>query len=214
MEKSMNGILDYLKKKYAPLAVIVYGSWRDGTNGQHSDFDALVVARSAEGHDTSLVDGVPLDVFIYPPEALGADADLDAMVPIEDGAVVTDTDGIGAELQRRVRQYIASLPQKTAEEIRSDVAWCRKMCLRAGRGDAEGWYRLHWLLTDSLSVFCDVTGRRYLGPKKSLAWMEREHPEAFDLYRRALTQQDREALDAWVGYLERMLDLHLSAAVL
>lgn len=36
-------IIEYLKEKYQPLALIVYGSFADGTNNAHSDFDALVI---------------------------------------------------------------------------------------------------------------------------------------------------------------------------
>lgn len=63
----MERVIKYIKDKYNPLCIILYGSYADGTNNLNSDFDALVIAADPEQfHDTSFVDGVPLDVFVYP----------------------------------------------------------------------------------------------------------------------------------------------------
>ena len=75
------------------------------------------------------------------------------------------------------------------------------MLLRAGREDAEGMFRWHWLLTDSLEIYCDVMRERYRGPKKALRWMERAHPDAFACYTAALSRMDRAATEEWVEYL-------------
>ena len=42
----MDKIVEYLKGKYESIAIIVYGSYADGTNNANSDFDALVIASS------------------------------------------------------------------------------------------------------------------------------------------------------------------------
>lgn len=78
------------------------------------------------------------------------------------------------------------------------------MFLRSQRGDAEGLFRRHWLLIDSLEIFCDTAGRLYEGPKKSLLWMERERPEAYALYEEALRSPEDGALERWVAYLESL----------
>lgn len=63
----MEEILKYIQEKYNPLTLILYGSYADGTNNLNSDFDALVITSGREQlHDTSLVGGIPLDVFVYP----------------------------------------------------------------------------------------------------------------------------------------------------
>ena len=59
-------IVGYLKKTYQPDAVIVYGSFADGSANLNSDFDALIIAGKEKAHDSSIVDGVVLDVFVYP----------------------------------------------------------------------------------------------------------------------------------------------------
>ena len=63
----MEQVIEYIHEKYNPLSIILYGSYADGTNNLNSDFDALVIAADHElFHDTSIVDGVPLDIFVYP----------------------------------------------------------------------------------------------------------------------------------------------------
>jgi len=104
-----------------------------------------------------------------------------------------------------VVSWLNSLPGKSPEENRSAVAWCRKMLLRAARGDAEGAYRRHWVLTDSLEIFCDLKHRPYRGPKKALRQMQLLEPEAFALYETALCSSDDRDLERWIACLETLL---------
>lgn len=202
--ESGHNILEYIKKRYNPLAVIVYGSYADGSNNLTSDFDALVLSRDHETiHDTSSVDGIELDVFVYPADALEGEIDCNDFVQIFDGRIVLDTDGRGAALQKRVLDYLDGLPRKTDAEIRASTGWCGKMLARSRRGDPEGFFRWHWVLTDSLEIFCDMAGHPYRGPKKALRWMEAAYPEGFALYRDALSGFTAESLEAWIDYLEK-----------
>lgn len=197
-------ILTYLEQQYAPLALIVYGSYADGTSRAHSDFDALVITGEHPYlHDTSTVAGVTLDVFVYPKFCFEGAPDCDAFLQIAEGTILLDTDGIAQRLQQKVMQYIDTWTYKTAQEIHSELAWCEKMLSRAERGDTEGFYRHHWVLTDSIEIFCDVVHRRFTGPRKTLHWMEREYPEAYALYSHALAHFDTGTLQEWVAYLSR-----------
>lgn len=73
----MEQIIEYIKQKYSPLTIIVYGSYASGTNNLNSDFDALVISQHhREFHDTSFVNGVQLDVFVYPNSYFDGDYDL------------------------------------------------------------------------------------------------------------------------------------------
>lgn len=201
----MNAILEYLRRTYQPLALIVYGSYADGTNNPGSDFDALVItADHAIFHDVSFVDGVQLDVFVYPAAHFDGDFDCDSFAQISDGHILMDTRELAAQLQARVLRHLDSLPGKTPAEIRADVEWCRKMFLRTRRCDAEGVFRWHWLLTDSLEIFCEASGHAYRGPKKALRWMEREYPEAFRLYAKALAELSEDSLERWIAHLEQL----------
>lgn len=199
----MERVIKYIKDKYNPLCIILYGSYADGTNNLNSDFDALVIAADPEQfHDTSFVDGVPLDVFVYPSMYFEGEYECEDFVQIHDGRIITDSNGIGKTLQENVRAYLRKLPVKSSEEIQASVDWCVKMFKRAKRGDCEGMFRWHWVLIDSLEIFCDIMHHPYFGPKKTLKWMEEKHPKSFDCYKKALQNLDMECLEEWVNLIE------------
>lgn len=199
----MTQMIEYLKQAYDPVSIIVYGSYGDGSNNAGSDFDALVISRDHRRfHDASCIGAVQLDVFVYPAAYFDAGFDCGEFVQIFDGSVVLDTDGYGLSLKKQVLDYISRLPRKTAVEIRTEIEWCKKMLLRTQRQDAEGMFRWHWLLADSLEIFCGAAAHPYQGPKKSLRWMEREYPEVFSRYSAALFHLDKNALEQWIFHLE------------
>ena len=181
---------------------MVYGSFADGSAGAGSDFDALVIAGSRACHDASEIDGVTLDVFVYPAATFCADYDPEDFVQIFDGKILLDRCGTAAQLQKRVLDYLAERPKKSDEELRQALDWCGKMLARTQRDDAEGAYRWHWLLIDSLEIYFDLHGLPYYGPKKALRTMEQTDPEAFSLYSKALNSMNRDALSAWIACLQ------------
>jgi len=207
---SMNAadnILEYLKETYHPSVVIAYGSFATAANDSHSDFDALVITENAQAfHDASVVDGILLDVFLYAPEYFTSHYEIAEIQQIYDGTVLIDRNGLGAALKQEALAYVNSYQPKSEEEKRMEVSWCRKMLQRAERGDAEGYYRWHWLLTDSLEIYCDLAEQRYFGPKKSLAYLKQTNAEAYEIYQNALTCFDGRYLKAWVEYLEHMFN--------
>ena len=197
-------ILRYIQETYAPLSVILYGSYADGTNGLNSDFDALVITADHEQfHDTSFVDGVPLDVFVYPARYFDGDYACEDFVQIFDGRIITDSSGMGKALQENVQAYLRNRPSKTGAELQADIGWCMKMSARAKRCECEGLFRWHWVLIDSLEIFCDIMRQPYLGPKKSLKWMEKAQHEAFDCYKKALQNFRADDLDEWIEYIKK-----------
>lgn len=206
-------IMDYLKKTYQPDAVIVYGSFADGSANLNSDFDALVIAAEEKTHDSSVVDGVVLDVFVYPAKTFSTDYDPEEFVQVWDGKIVLDEHGIAGQLKAKVLDYIEHLPKKTATEVAQEVEWCEKMLLRTMREDVEGYYRWHWVLCDSLEIYFDIKGLHYYGPKKTLRLMEKSDAEAFGLYAKALREFDRESLSAWIDYLKSMMNIRPNGAL-
>ena len=200
-------IIHYIKETYRPEAIITYGSFADGSANEHSDFDALVIANHDRMHDASVIDGIILDVFIYPSDTFRSEYDPEEFVQVRDGKIVLDKSGIAERLQKRVLSYIERKPKKSAEEIQQEIAWCEKMALRTEREDAEGYFRRHWVLTDSLEIYCDAIGSYYFGPKKTLRCMEQTDEEAFRIYAKALKDFDRGSLSEWVSCLK-----HISTA--
>lgn len=197
-------IIEYLKKKYNPISIIVYGSFADGSNNINSDFDALLISKDIENvkHDTGFVSNIQLDVFIYPISIFQSQFNCDDFVQIEDGVIVFDTDDFALSIKNKITDHVNLMPKKSLSEIESDVAWCKKMYLRVKRNDVEGFFRYHWLLTESLQIFCDIVGNRYRGPKKSLKWMERNYPKAFEIYTNALSGFDLKKVEIWIDELE------------
>lgn len=202
---SLKKIIEYIKERYSPLSIIVYGSYADGTNGPYSDFDALVISSChGQSHDTSFVDGVQLDVFVFPASCFEGEFDCADYIQICEGKIIEDSEGIGLALQKCVLSFLESRPAKSNSDIQDGIDWCIKMCERVKRGDTEGLFRWHWLLTDSLEIFCDAARHPYMGPKKALKWMEKEHPAAFALYDKALRESDMESLDAWIACIKNL----------
>ena len=197
-------IIHYIKETYQPDAIIIYGSFADGSANEHSDFDALVMADRDKMHDASVIDGITLDVFIYPADTFRSEYDPKEFVQVCSGKIILDKNGIAEQLQKRVRAYVDCSPKKSADEIQREIAWCEKMVKRTERDDAEGYFRHHWVLTDSLEIYCDVIGSYYYGPKKTLRCMEQTDEEAFRIYAEALKGFDRGSLSEWVSYLKRI----------
>ena len=197
-------IICHLLETYQPDAVITYGSYADGSVNENSDFDALVIAKHSRKHDASVIDGTVLDVFIYPEEVFQSDYDPKEFIQIFDGNIILDKTGTAGRLKKRVLDYIESRPQKTDEEVRQELGWCEKMLSRTMRGDSEGYYRWHWVLSDSLEIYSDVKGLYYFGPKKALRYMAQADPEAYRIYSRALKEMSGEALSEWIACLKRL----------
>lgn len=196
----MEQLIDYLKEKYDPLALIVYGSYSDHTNNLNSDFDAMIICNEGgNAHDTSTVFGVRLDVFVYSKDYIEKLDDMSEVLQIWDGRIICDTADIARDLKDRVCEYVASSPKLTGDEKNDLRSWCKKMLESTEREDAEGLYRRHWLLTDSLEIWCNLNDIMYFGPKKTILRMKNEDADGFSLYYRALKNED--ALGEWVCYL-------------
>ena len=200
--KSTDKIIDYLKKTYQPESIIVYGSFADGSANLNSDFDALIIAGKEKLHDSSFVDGVVLDVFIYPPDQFLSEYDPAEFAQVWDGKIILDKNGMCGLRKKNVLDYIEHIPLKTAKDVSQEIKWCEKMLLRTMRGDVEGYYRWHWLLCDSLEIYFDIKGIHYYGPKKALHFMEESDSEAFHIYSKALLEFNQEGLSDWINYLK------------
>lgn len=197
-------IISYLVKKYNPEAIITYGSYADGSANEYSDFDALIIARSSVKHDSSIVCNTVLDVFVYSPDVFKTKYNPEEFVQIFDGKIELDKRGNAKNLKDKVLQYIEEKPIKTREEIHQEIEWCKKMLLRTSRGDAEGYFRWHWLLEDSLEIYFDVVKQKYFGPKKALRQMKKHDPKSYEIYENALKNFQQETLSAWIKRLETL----------
>lgn len=205
----MDNIIEFIKEKYHPRVLIIYGSFSDGSNNVNSDFDALAIADViVESHDSSLVDGTELDLFIYPEEKFKGEMNWGDFAQLYDGKIVVDTDSIALKIVAAVRKYIDNKPKKTQREKRLSVEWCEKMMLRIPRNDAEGFFRLHWVLVDSLEIYFDLIGITYLGPKKGLRMMSEIDKVGYTLYEKSLRSSSYDNLQQWIEYMRKVYENH------
>ncbi|MFR3346370.1 MAG: hypothetical protein ACLTS6_21815 [Anaerobutyricum sp.] len=110
----------------------------------NSDFDALVIVADHEQfHDTSIVDGVPLDVFVYPLAYFNEEYECEDFVQIHDGRIITDYNGIGKKATSEDSSLFMGPFGKIQRRDQAGVDWCVKMFERAKRGDCEGMFRWH-----------------------------------------------------------------------
>lgn len=202
----MKAILDYLAAEYAPHAVILYGSYADGTQRDGSDFDALIITdHPCPAHDHSIVSGVQLDVWPMSSDDASA-CDPGGYPQLIGAKILLDKHGAAKALLDKVESWDASQPWPDRSDIAQSLAWCGKMLRRTQRGDAEGLYRLHWLLTDSLSIWCDAARQRYRGPKKALRTLLHHDPAGYLLYREALADCSADCAARWIDHLNRVFE--------
>ena len=203
----MDKIIEYIKAKYHPSVLIIYGSFADGSNNANSDFDALAIADVVvESHDNSFVDGMEMDLFIYPEEKFKGEIDWSDFPQLYDGKIVVDTDHTALKILAAVKNNIDKKPQKTQSEKCFSIEWCEKMMLRIPRNDAEGLFRLHWLLVDSLEIYFDLIGITYFGPKKGLRKMSQIDKSGYCLYEKALHSSSYDHLQKWIEYLRKIYE--------
>ena len=121
-------IIEYIKRNYNPISIILYGSYADGTNNLNSDFDSLVISYDHEQfHDTSFVNGIQLDVFVYPVSYFEGEFDCDDFLQIFDGKIIVDSNERGKALQMKVISHMQNRPQKSKAEIDAiSLFWTEK----------------------------------------------------------------------------------------
>lgn len=212
----MKNLISYIFEKYNPNAIILYGSYANGTNNANSDFDVLVISNTHPYyHDVSFVDGVQLDLFVYP-KTFFKKKELDLMdfVQIFDGKIIFDNESIGLWLKTEVNNAINDISLKTYEENRDQVEWCEKMLVRALRNDAEGHFRFYWVLIDSLEIYFDICSLKYFGPKKALNYMKKVDSTSYEIYSNALETATYLSLEKWINKLRNKLEKNRERGVI
>lgn len=198
----MDKIISYLKEKYKPLAIVTYGSFNDSMQDEYSDFDSMIIVKEKNNnHDNKVIDGIPLDCFIFTEDEVKSD-NLDPFITIYDGNIILDTDDIALKLKMRVQSYaeehkVTSLSDK--EFIRS---WIDKTLKRIDKKDDEGNYRALLLLTESLSCYCELRDMFYFGSKKTVKYLKEYDQLAYDLFHKAVTGRSNEDIKNWALYIK------------
>lgn len=194
-------ILNYLNETYAPVSILLYGSYADGTNDEFSDFDCmLIVPEKERKHDDTEICGVPLDCFIFTEEEVKREEDIEVFLTAYDAEIIKDN-GIGKDLQTRVRAFVSSHEKIETSEKEFIVSWMRKTLCRMEKDDDEGNYRAVALLWESLPDYFLLRDKFYFGSKKAIRYLKENDPEAFALFHKAITEKTADAIRAWAEYL-------------
>lgn len=176
MDPLLQRLCDCLVSVHRAHTILLYGSRADGSAGPESDYDVAAFApKERIVRDARVVEGKFVDAFVYPEGVLAS--------PTEDhlklrGSKILLQRGSKAEgFLRKIEELFRAGPKPLpADEIEARKVWALKMVPRIQRGDLEGNYRRVWLLTALLEDYFLLRGLWYLGPKKSLLWLEEHDP--------------------------------------
>ena len=193
-------VIRYLEEKYAPVAILVYGSYADGTQDEYSDFDCMLIVDEKKADiDCSEVNGVTLDCRLFTVFETYAE-DLDPFLPAYDSVILKDRVGAGKILKDRVRAYVESIRVCPAEEKRQIISWSTKVLRRMEKRDEQGNYRAIELLQQSLSDYFRLRDMYYPGSRKAIRWLK-EHDEAgHELFREAVLLRTNSSIGEWVRW--------------
>ena len=192
--------VEYLVNTYHPRALLVYGSYVHGDQNEYSDFDCMVIVdEKTKNHDDAVIEGVQLDCFIYTAnETLTEDPD--TFLPVYDAEILTD-DGVGEQLQMRVRQYIQEHEKIDDSEKAFIASWIRKMMKRVQKNDDEGNFRAVAFLWESLTDYCLLRDLFYFGSKKTIQYLRKNDRDGYELFHQAITLKTNESILNWANYV-------------
>ena len=152
--------------------VVLYGSRSRGDADQGSDVDLLCIRDAGPAlRDSRVVDGVYVDAFVYPNDALTApDASL---LRILGGQVLRERAAEGTALLERVRALFDKGPDPLpADDRTARVVWARKMLDRIrGNHSVEADYRRQSLVVQALEDYFALRGLWFRGPKVAFPWL-------------------------------------------
>lgn len=203
-------IVTYLKKKYQPHTIINYGPFSGNPYTPESDFDVLVISDTApKSTDNCMIDNVPIDASIYNTNDVLMSYSLEEFVPIFNGRLLLDEQGMGKELIKNVRNYISNCRKKTMREKLALKNRIRISLARTRRKDTEGKYYLYQLLINSLEYYFALRDIVFEDEKRALEWLFANRPKHYQIYSEALKNPSSENVSVWIRLVSDEKDSHL-----
>ncbi len=98
---------EYLVQKYCPLAIILHGSRARGNNRPHSDWDVDLLVSQDTQTQPSLIEGEAVDVMAFKPDVSDGLIRDNIGNAFHSAKVLFDTDNIGINFVKRVRDLAA-----------------------------------------------------------------------------------------------------------
>lgn len=202
MEKKEK-ILKYIKDKYNPISIFVYGSFNKGTNNQNSDFDSLIIVNEkVTSYDNTMISNTYLDLFIYTLEEIEQLQNLQNFVHLYNASLVLDNQNIGKNFLEKIKKYVDLNSLKSLEEKEHLSIWIDKMLERIKVKDTEGMYRYHWLIMDSLELYCIFRDKFFEGSKDTIEYLEKYDKIGYKLFCTSLKNFDIDTLEKWCLYVK------------
>ena len=201
MDKIIEEICTYLRREYDCHTILLYGSYANGDYTDDSDIDIICFTdRECRENDNSIIGDIQLDVWIAATEELDKP---DEYLHLLGCRILLDEKGKAEKFVTEIRKRYEDGTDPITEERRKFLkSWLTKMYRRSRRGDAEGAYRYHWMLTDSLEMYFEMKNQWFLGVKKSLKWLEANDDYAYKLFDSAFrSETGSEAAGKLIEYL-------------
>jgi predicted nucleotidyltransferase len=178
-------INEYLISKYGCHSIILYGSFANGDYTDESDIDLVCFCDNQEKeNDMTEFNNRMLDAWIYKTEKMN---NCTEFLHVRGGKILLDEKNLCTGFLNEIDKQFNNGPKLLPLEEKNFLkGWLQKMFRRAVKGDIEGNFRYHWMLTDALEIYFNIKGIWYLGPKKSLQWLNINDKAAYDLFNNAL----------------------------
>jgi predicted nucleotidyltransferase len=169
-----HNVLNYLNEKYKPSLIILYGSYYTNTFNFESDIDLILYAPVPEFiHDSSIINEVQLDAWIYPEKEKIRTEKLIHILPCE---IIKDDNNIGRSLILKIEKFRDKTIKEMSDSERIQLnSWIDKMLNRAKENTIEANYRYNWLLHELPELYCQIRNQYYNGPIKTLKRIKDEN---------------------------------------
>lgn len=194
-------VLEYVKEKYDPKAIMLYGSYASFDYNENSDLDMfIVVDKKEKNHDNSKIDGVELDLFIFTKDEIMDIENLDVLLTAYDGIILKDSDNILSDLKDRVRKYVFDNTDLGDDEIEFIRNYIVKTISRSKNNDLDSKFRLINLLSESLANYCLLRRKFYFGSKKTIKYLIENDIYGYELFENALKNKGYHDIIDWLFY--------------
>ena len=186
-ETRLEWICNKLVAEHRAHTILLYGSRAEGSAGKDSDYDLAAYGPiDTPFRIARLVKGEYVDVWAYPEAELQRDPNV-GHLRLRGSQIVQQRGSEAEAFLGRIEDYFLRGPEPlSAGETEARKVWAYKTLARAARGDPEGNYRRFELIQVLLENYFQVRGQWFLGPKKSLRWLEQFDPPAFRSFCMAL----------------------------